>query len=165
MEEARKFLMALRSDLRAAELLGEQPQPANEAEELETYVKIARDLGYSLTAQQIADAAQAMAQEQLAQTEETEELVAEELDPEELEKAAGGYTINYGDHTVEVKAPEGYPCGQTNFDLDMIYRHQRGCKDLHRYSCRSTYEDGEWCWLSDACDKIITNYSSTSVID
>ena len=89
---------------------------------LEAYVEVAGELGYPLTAQQIADAAKAMAEEQLAQTSQAEQLAAEDLDLEELDKAAGGYTITYGDYTVEVKAPEGYPCGQTSFDLEMITR-------------------------------------------
>ena len=135
------------------------PQQASEAEELEAYVEVASELGYPLTAQQIADAAKAMAEEQLAQTSQAEQLAAEDLDLEELDKAAGGYTITYGDYTVEVKAPEGYPCGQTNFDLEMIYRHQRGCKNVHHYYRASTFEGDEWCWASDSCDKLISVYN------
>ena len=60
---------------------------------------------------------------------------------------------------MEVKAPEGYPCGQTNFDLEMIYRHQRGCKNVHHYYCASTFEDDEWYWASDSCDKLISVYN------
>jgi hypothetical protein len=43
------------------------------------------------------------------------------------------------------------------FSLHFIGNHR--CKDVHHYSCGSTYEDDEWCWFSDACDKIIANYN------
>ena len=43
------------------------------------------------------------------------------------------------------------------FSLHFIGNHR--CKDVHHYSCGSRYEDDEWCWFSDACDKIIANYN------
>lgn len=158
MDEAREFLTALRSDPRAAELLGDKPQPASEEEELEAYVKIAGDLGFSLTAQQIVDGAKAMAEEQLAQTARAEQLAAEDLDLEELERVAGGYTIDYGGKIVEVKAPEGYHCGQPDFDYDEYWRMRKGCEQTKNYYCSTTFEESEWCWISDNCEKCITKY-------
>ena len=33
------------------------------------------------------------------------------------------------------------------------------CKNHQHYSCSSTFEDGEWCWFSDACETIINKYA------
>ena len=33
------------------------------------------------------------------------------------------------------------------------------CKNHQHYSCASTFEDGEWCWFSDACGAIINKYA------
>lgn len=43
--------------------------------------------------------------------------------------------------------------------LELVAGGDDDCKNHQHYSCSSTFEDGEWCWFSDACEAIINKYA------
>ena len=79
-----KFMDAVRNDPRVKELLKAMPAPKNDSEGLECYVKIARELGFDLTADEILAGLNGMEQAQKAQSEKIG------LDDADLEHVAGG---------------------------------------------------------------------------
>ena len=44
-----------------------------------------------------------------------------------------------------------------SYEVDTRYRIERGCPNMHHGARSSTYEDGEWCWLSDACTDLVVS--------
>ena len=135
MEQGREFFKTLHTDPEARRLLDEKSQPTTMDEAYELYAEVAEKLGFSLTAQQIAEAAAALAQEQKGATAQAEEAMRE-LDPAELAAVAGA----------------------KDCELDFMPGGQE-CKQTMVYSCSSTFDYGEWCWFDDACESIISVYA------
>ena len=88
MEQVKKFVEALRIDPRAKELLGEI-DPENREEVLKLYTGAAGALGFTLTAEEIEEGIIALTEEMKEKTEAAENDITE-IDPEELERVAGG---------------------------------------------------------------------------
>lgn len=91
MEQARKFLETLRDDPGAREILtkGSKGKPDTNEEIIAAYAEAAEKLGFDLTAEQIAEGIREQVKEMTAVTARAENAVRE-LDPEELDKVAGG---------------------------------------------------------------------------
>ena len=79
-----KFLDAVRNDPKAKELIKAMPVPKDDKEASEGYVKIAKELGFDLTADEILAGLKSMEQAQKAQSEKVS------LDDADLENVAGG---------------------------------------------------------------------------
>ena len=79
-----KFLDAVRNDPKAKELIKSMPVPKNDAEAAEGYVKIAKELGFDLTADEILAGLKGMEQAQKAESDKVS------LDDVDLENVAGG---------------------------------------------------------------------------
>lgn len=79
-----KFLDAVRNDPKAKELIKSMPVPKNDAEAAEGYVKIAKELGFDLTADEILAGLKGMEQAQKAQSDKVS------LDDVALEHVTGG---------------------------------------------------------------------------
>ena len=79
-----KFLDALRSDPKARELVKAIPAPKNDQEAAEAYVRIAKELGFDLTADEIQAGLKGMEQAQKTQSEKVT------LDMDDLANVAGG---------------------------------------------------------------------------
>ena len=92
MEKVKQFFEALHSDPRGSELLGGTVRPESEEEQLRAYVKAAEALGFSLTAEEIAEGIKAIASERAAATERAADAV-KKLDSDELDSVAGGTDI------------------------------------------------------------------------
>ena len=88
MEQVKKFFETLRTDPKAKELLA-QIKSEGEADELEILAKVAQKLGFSLTAEEIAQGLEALSQLQDDLTSKAEGAIST-LDIEDLEKVAGG---------------------------------------------------------------------------
>ena len=84
MDKVREFLDAVRNDLRAQEMMKAMPAPKNDMEAMESYVKIAKELGFDLTSDEILAGLKGMTQEQKAQTGKVS------LDDADVENVAGG---------------------------------------------------------------------------
>ena len=90
MEQVRRFLETLRDDPKAREILSNgKTKPDSNEEIVAAYVEVAKKLGYDLTAKQIVEGIREKFKEQAAITAQAENAV-KELDPEELDKVAGG---------------------------------------------------------------------------
>jgi len=79
-----KFLDALRNDPQAKELMKAMPAPKNDQEAAEGYVKIAKELGFDLAADEILAGLKGMEQKQKAQADKVA------LDAGDLDNVAGG---------------------------------------------------------------------------
>ena len=106
-----KFLNAVRTDPRAKELEEAMAAPKSDKEAIEGYLKLAKDLGFDMTADELIAGLKGLEQNQKAQTDKIA------LDTEDLENVAGG-----------------------------------------NETCIDTHVEGEWCWFTDSCEHLITNY-------
>ena len=79
-----KFLDMVRNDPKAKELVKALPAPKSDAEAVEGYVKLAKDLGFDLTFDEIKAGLKGMEQAQKAQSEKVS------LGDADLESVAGG---------------------------------------------------------------------------
>ena len=89
MEEAKKFLQELKTNERGKELLKAKGKPQNAEECAAFYAEAAEALGYHFSAEDIKAAVEDLKREQLARSDAAEKEIRE-LDPEELDKVAGG---------------------------------------------------------------------------
>ena len=79
-----KFLDALRNDPRAQELIKDMPVPKSDEEAVACYAKLAKDLGFDLTIDDIKAGLKAMENDRKAQSDKVS------LDADDLENVAGG---------------------------------------------------------------------------
>ena len=79
-----KFFDTIRNDPKAKELIKAMPAPKSDAEAVEGYVKLAKDLGFDLTIDEIKSGLKAMESSRKAQSDKVS------LDAEDLENVAGG---------------------------------------------------------------------------
>ena len=79
-----KFLDALRNDPRAQELIKDMPVPESDEEAVACYAKLAKDLGFDLTTDDIKAGLKAMENDRKAQSDKVS------LDADDLENVAGG---------------------------------------------------------------------------
>ena len=79
-----KFLDALRNDPRAQELIKDMPVPKSDEEAVACYAKLAKDLGFDLTTDDIKSGLKAMENDRKAQSDKVS------LDADDLENVAGG---------------------------------------------------------------------------
>ena len=89
MEEAKKFLRELQTSEQGKKLLQAKGKPQNAEEGAAFFAEAAETLGYHLSAEDIEAAVEELKREQLARSDAAEKEIRE-LDPEELEKVAGG---------------------------------------------------------------------------
>ena len=74
---------------------------------------------------------------------------------------AAGETLTQEQKTATAQAEETVQ----QIDMDVLDQVAGGgsisdsCKKHHHVACDSTYEDGEWCWFSDACETAISGYA------
>ena len=79
-----KFLDAIRKDPKAKELIKAMPAPKSDAEAVEGYVRLAKDLGFDLTIDEIKAGLKALEE---GQKNESDKVA---LDVDDLENVAGG---------------------------------------------------------------------------
>ena len=79
-----KFLDAMLHDPKAKELIKAMPAPKNDTEAAEGYLKLAKDLGYDLTIEEIIAGLKTLEQEKKTQSAKVA------LDMDDLENVAGG---------------------------------------------------------------------------
>lgn len=132
MEQLKKFLEFLRTDAKALEILASKEKPESPEEIIRNYAEVAKQFGFSLTKEEIAEGIKALTEEQVSRTAQAEE-AAQELDLDELKKVAGGV-----DNPAAVEA------------IASSTEKQPGCK----YS----FKHGENCWFQDGCDHAIWTY-------
>ena len=84
-----ELIQALRDSDNAEDLLGGAQKPTTEDQVVAAYVEAAQKLGLALTAEDVAEGIEAMAQERLAKTEQAEAVVRE-FSMDELDAVAGG---------------------------------------------------------------------------
>lgn len=114
---AKDFLDVIRNHPNLKELLKDLPAPKNDREAVAQYRKIAKDLGFDLSPDEIFASLKALEKEQREKTDKVA------LDGTALDQVAGGAPgDNYGS------------------------------------LCGSTFVEGEWCWFSDYCSAVISNY-------
>ncbi len=115
---AKDFLDAIRNNPNLKEQLKDLPAPKNDQEAVAQYQKIAKDLGFDLSADEIFTSLSALEKEQREKTEKVA------LDDSALENVAGG-------------APGDY----------------------YGSICADSFQEGEWCWFTDSCAVVISDYS------
>ena len=90
-EKIRKLMDTLRNDPRAKGMVQGMKQPENDAEAAEAYAKLAQDLGFDISAEEIAEAMKKMEQAQQARTGAAAEAVEKaSLTEGDLDRVAGG---------------------------------------------------------------------------
>ena len=90
-EKIRKLMDTLRNDPRAKEMVQGMKQPENDAEAAGAYAKLAQDLGFDISAEEIAEAMKKMEQAQQARTGTAAEAVEKaSLAESDLDRVAGG---------------------------------------------------------------------------
>ena len=142
MEQAKKFLKMLSDDPQARAILSEggRAKPDTNEEIIEAYVEAAKKLGFDLTTEEIVEGIREQMKEQAAITAKAEEAVRE-LDPQELDKVAGGK------QSFET-------CADTYTDYENCW-YQDGCdrvtNSYHGYLC-STSAVSSWI---DNCAKTL----------
>ncbi len=88
MKDAKAFLQELQTNPRARETVGRMAIPKNEKEAAECYVRLAEELGYSLTGDEIQTAARELSRTQARKTGDALKKVS--LAEEDLDGVAGG---------------------------------------------------------------------------
>ena len=86
-----KFFDTMRNDPKAKELVKAMPVPKTDEEAVEAYTKLAKELGFDLTADEIKSGLKAMESSRKAQSDKVS------LDAEDLENVAGGANLGCSD--------------------------------------------------------------------
>ncbi len=132
METLRKFMEALQTDPRAEELLKGKAKPESQEDAVRIYAEAAKELGFSLTEDDIRKGIKALQEEQAAKTEQAKEAVRK-LELDDLEKVAGGA------NSANAK------CGNTYEDRENCW-FSDGCDNLiivySYYICNHRFWDG-----------------------
>ena len=91
MEKIRQMMDTLRKDPRMREMIQGMKQPENAAEAAAAYAKLAKEAGFDISAEEIAEAMKKMEQAQLARSGEAAEKVEKAaLTEDDLDQVAGG---------------------------------------------------------------------------
>ena len=128
-ETIRAFQEALKDNPAAEEIIRNTPEPRTEEERIRVYAKIAAELGYDLTEQDLSEYVEKWRQRQQERTQDAIDRI-QELPPEELGEAAGG-----GDHA---------NCMGTYIDKENCWYFD-GCDNVYQ-----KYK-GYHCHLFNAC--------------
>ena len=89
MEELKKFLEEIRTNPRANEMINGMEKPESPEELAACYAKIAKELGYTLTEDDILEGVKTIAEDMIAMTEK-HKAEMDKLDMDEMNKVAGG---------------------------------------------------------------------------
>ena len=132
--KAKDFFEKLNTDPKAQELFKNKEKPNTPDEMTKAYADAAKELGFELTAEDIAEFIKEEEQEIKRGTDSAAKAI-EKLPDDKLENVAGGYNC--------VETWELKPCA-------VNLKDHRECKD--------TYYDRENCWFNDGCDHVINSY-------
>lgn len=131
-EKVKAFFDEIKTDPKAAELLNGMEPPKTAEEEAAAYLAAAKELGYDMTAEDLAAYMQEAAEEQKRKTEANAAEI-ELLPDEELENAVGG--------SCNSVTTEGYCLVKSK-----------------KEECKYTFHHRENCWFTDACDMLFLFY-------
>lgn len=129
MSEVKEFIEKLGKDPKARELLKKKEKFTTEAEALNAYVDVAKELGYDITGDDLTAAIEALEQEQKNKTEGAASAITA-LPDDDLKEAAGGEADENGYCTKEFWFIPTPPEGDNAVT----------CKNLFHKPCKHTLD-------------------------